>query len=214
MRRLRLVWCFVALLALAACGNRAGGPSPADVLFEETFSAAEMGPWVIEGDGVAQTAVVSEQLLISINAPNTLQFATLSAPSFDDFVLEVDARLINGNLASSYGVLFRMQSTQEFYRFEITGDGHYMLERRNGDGTWTRFVDDWTHTEAINQGLNIVNRLKVAARGDALAVYVNDVLLQEVRDGRYATGAIALDAGTFGHTGLQVAFDNLLVYRP
>jgi hypothetical protein len=216
MQRLQSVsfWLLLPVLLLVACQRGAVGLRPSDVLLREEFVAGEMGAWQIEGDSVAQTAVINEQLLISINAPNTLQFATLANPTFDDFVLEVDARQIAGHPESSYGVLFRMQSSQEFYRFEITGDGFYMLERHNSDGAWTRFVDDWTAAPAINQGLNVVNRLKVTARGDALAVSVNDVLLREVRDARYTRGLLALDAGTFGHPGLQVAFDNLLVYRP
>lgn len=207
-------WLLLPVWLLVACQRGAVEPRPSDLLLNEQFVAGEMGAWLIEGDNVAQTAVVGEQLVISINAPNTLQFATLADPAFDDFVLEVEARQVAGHPESSYGVLFRMQSSQEFYRFEITGDGYYMLERRNGDGSWTRFVDDWTAAPAINQGLNVANRLKVTARGDALTVSVNDVLLREVRDARYTGGLLALDAGTFGHAGLQVAFDNLLVYRP
>jgi hypothetical protein len=141
-----------------------------------------------------------------------MQFATLQQQTFSDFVLEIDAQQTSGNPDSSYGVLFRMQDDSQFYRFEITADGHFMLERRNGDGTWTRMLPDWTQSAAINQGINVVNRLKIIASGSQISIYANDVLLQQVSDPTYTTGTIGLDAGSFGDANLQVAFDNLVVY--
>ncbi len=104
-----------------------------------------------------------------------------------------------------------MQDDQQFYRFDITGNGLYVIERRNSDGTWTRLVPDWTPTTALNQGLNVVNRLKVIAAGPDLTFYANDVLLTQLSDPTFNSGGIALDAATFGGGNLQVSFDNLAV---
>lgn len=186
-------------------------PSGATVLFQDSFVPGEMGDWQIEGDASGRTAVVDEQLTIEINAPQTLQYTTLNEPSFTDFTLEVDVRQLRGDPQSSYGVLFRMVSPNQFYRFDITGNGLYMLERRNADGTWTRFVDDWTSSEALNQGINSTNRLKVEARERNINIYANGILLQQFSDNLYPNGTIALDAGTFIAPDLKVAFDNVLV---
>lgn len=210
-------WIVIICTAVlpAACGG--GGAAEIDesnLLFAETFAPGEMGAWQIEGDALGLTAVIDEQLVIELNEPNVLQFSTLTAPTFSDFVLEVDARLLAGDVQSSFGVLFRMQGPDQFYRFEITGNGQYMLERRNADGTWTRFVEDWTDTPAINPGLNALNRLKVSAVGRNLSVYANDILLHQVSDNAYSSGTIGLDAGTFTQPGTRVAFDNVQVSRP
>lgn len=215
----KTVWlCLCAAIAaifLAGCGSRAAVDAPpANVLYAESFTPGEMGEWQIEGDALGQTAVIDGQLLIEVNAPNTMQFSTLAAPAFTDFVLEVDARQLKGDLQNSFGILFRMQGPEQFYRFEISGSGQYMLERRNADGSWTRFVDDWTETPAINPGLNVVNRLKVTANGRNINVYVNEILLHGISDNAYSSGTIALDAGVFTQPGLQVAFDNLVVSEP
>lgn len=206
----RLLICYVLLcLLLVACAS-----SGDEVLFQETFAAGEMGNWLVEGDALAQTAVLNEQLLITIDAPNLVQFSTLQTPSFADFVLEVDASQIAGDVESSFGVLFRMQNPTQFYRFDITGNGLYMIERHNADNTWTQLLPDWTTTPAINQGLNSTNQLKVVAVGASLSFYVNGILLQEIQDVTYGAGTIALDAGTFGRSGLQVVFDNVKVTQP
>ena len=185
-----------------------------DALFWDTFAPDVVGPWFLEGDDVGSTAVINQELVIAINQPNTLQFSALQEEIFTDFVLEVDVRQVAGGPESSYGVMARMQNNDQFYRFDITGDGLYMITRRNADGTWTQFKSDWTASEAIKQGLNTTNRLKVVAQGSRVSFYANDTLLQQIDDVIFPSGGIALGAGTFGLTGLQVAFDNLVVREP
>lgn len=215
-RTLRTGIVLVVALLLTACSDmNVRVPLPSDnTLYQDEFTFGRTGSWDLEGDDTAQAMIVPEQLMVQVNAPDTVQYATLLEPTFSDFALEVDVRQLNGDPQSSYGVMFRMQGPDQFYRFEITSNGMYMLERRNPDGTWFRFLPDWKDSPAIVQGLNAPNRLKVVARGPRIAVYVNDTLLEEVTDRSYTTGQIALDAGTFGRSGLQVSFDNLLVYPP
>ncbi|MFQ5398666.1 MAG: hypothetical protein ACE5E7_03615 [Anaerolineae bacterium] len=199
---------------LSACAGDAAAPRLDDALFHDEFTTGETADWLLEGDALGRAAIVNEQLLLEVNAPNTIQFATLNGMNFSDLALEVDVTQLAGSLESSYGVLFRMQGPDAFYRFEITGNGLYMAERRNADGTWTQFLDDWTEAAAINQGLRATNHLRVAAMGAGMAFYVNGVLLFETSDVQYATGTIALDGGTFGQPGLQVVFDNVVVRQP
>ena len=212
----RIVIILFSLLSLAACADAAGVPGAqgADVIFADSFAAGEMGNWVIEGDNAGQTSVINEQLVIELADNNVMQFTTLPDITFDNFIMEVDAQLLQGDLGSSYGILFRMQDTTRFYRFEITGDGLFMVERRDGEAGWTRFVESWTETPAINQGLGSTNRLGIEALGQTISVYVNGILLHQFTDAVYSSGTIALDVGTFVQPQAQVAFDNVVVRRP
>jgi hypothetical protein len=201
------------------CGGRPLLPQGQGVLgeqnaganFAEAFVAGQTGKWLIEQDTIGSAAIVNEQLLITVAAPNTVQYSTLQEKVYGDFALEVDVTQVAGPPESSYGVLFRVKDGQQFYRFDITGNGLYIIERHNGDGTWTRLVQEWTPASALNQGLNVTNRLRVLASGQSLTFYANDVLLTQVNDATYADGLIGLDAGTFGGSNLQVAFDNLTI---
>lgn len=179
--------------------------------FKDTFVTGQSGDWQFEQDEAGSTGIVNEQLVITIAAPNTIQYATLAGREFSNFALEVDTWQRSGPPDSSYGILFRMQDGQQFYRFDITGSGLFMVERYDTDGRMTRLVPDWMPTSAINQGLNVANRLKILASDSSLAFYANDVLLVQVNDSTYAGGSIALDAGTFGGGNLQVSFDNLSI---
>lgn len=213
----RLAAVLVVALLGAACADVGLTPptsagNPGDILFQDQFVSGQTGDWFLEGDELGGTSISGEQLIVSVNAPNTLQFATLREPMFDDFVLEVDARQRSGPADSSYGVLFRSNGADQFYRFDVTGNGLYLAERRNADGTWTPLTGDWKSSAVINQGLNVANRLKVIANGPELSFFVNDILLEQVTDSTYSSGFIALDAGTFAGANLQVSFDDLVVY--
>lgn len=199
------------LLLLASCSSPEQDASlPENTLFFDEFVVGQTGDWLTEGDDAAVTAVINERMLININTPQTMQFVTLNEPIFNNFTVEVDAIQITGSPESSYGVLFRMTNPSEFYRFAIRGDGLYMIERHDPDG-WTRFMKDWEPSSAIHQGAGQNNRIKVIAEGGAFSFYVNNIIIAQINDSRYAQGNIALDAGTFGQTNLQVAFDNVLV---
>jgi hypothetical protein len=184
------------------------------VLLVEEFSVGNTSNWQTEADDLGMTAVLSERMLIEISAHNTIQYTTLEDQTFGNFVMEVEATQLAGSLESSFGVLFRMQSPDQFYRFDITGDGHYTVERRNADGTWTRFVEDWPLADSLKQGYNVTNLLRVLADGPTIAVYANGELLHQLSDTAYTEGGIALSGGTFGQAGLSVSFDNLVIQRP
>lgn len=200
------------LLLLTGCSSVEQNTAslPDNTLFFDEFVVGQTGDWLTEGDETAVTAVINERMLININEPQTMQYAALNKPIFNNFTLEVDAVQVTGSPESSYGVLFRMSSPAEFYRFAIRGDGLYMIERHDPDG-WTRFMKDWEPTNAIHQGVGQNNHIKVIAEDSALSFYVNDIIVAQLNDSRYTEGNIALDAGTFGQTNLQVAFDNVLV---
>jgi hypothetical protein len=191
-----------------------GPVSAEDVLYADDFAPATAGPWQLEGDDRGQALLQEERLVIEVNDANTVQYSALAEQSFTNFALEVDATLLAGSTDSTYGMLFRMSAPDQFYRFDITGNGLFAVERYDEGGGWTRLTDDWQESGLLQQGVNATNRLGVLAVGGTFSFYANGQLLVQLADGRYSGGAIGLDAGTFGQSGLRVAFDNLVVSRP
>ena len=192
------------------------GAGNGNILFADAFTPGQTGPWLTEADASGSTAVEGEQLVVAIQAPEMIQYAGLREPLFDDFMLEVDATLLDGPTDSSYGILFRVQESGGFYRFNVTGDGFYILDRRNPDGTWTWLTTmGWAESAAIQRGVNATNRLKVIVGGPNMILFVNGEPLGQFMDAMgYTRGQVALNAGTFNHPGVRVAFDNLMVRRP
>lgn len=214
-RRLLLLLCALTGSYLTACGVFAGrSPGANDVLFEEPFDDPMAANWQLESDAQGQAQIADGKLLVTIGAPGTVQYTTLENEIFSDLILDVEATQVGGVPGSSYGVLLRMVAPQQFYRFEITSSGEYIVERHDGPGEWERLTDDWQTSPAIRAGLNETNHLRVAVAGGTFSFYVNETLLTQVVDQRYQTGAIAFDAGTFNQSDVQVAFDNVLVQAP
>lgn len=207
-----------AVLLVTACSGSVAEPaadeSDEDLLFGDAFNADDAGPWVVEGDEFGSTAIQDGRMIIDVSQPGSMQYSALEDPSFADFDLVVEAQLIEGDREATYGLLFRLAGPEQFYRFEITGDGRYVVERRDVGETWRRLADGWQRSPAIIAGPGALNALRVTAVGPAMSFYVNDELLEEVQDSNYSAGQIALDAGTFGEQRTIVAFDNLAVRQP
>lgn len=208
----------VAMLVLSACGEAVGNGSSqaadSDLLFGDEFTSETPGPWLLEGDEFGTTAVQDGRMVIDVVQAGSMQYTALEEPQFTDFDLEVEAQLLEGDRDATYGLLFRMAGPEQFYRFELTGDGRYVVERRDPGGDWQRLVQGWQQSPDIATGPGAVNRLRVTAEGPAMAFYANGELLDEVQDSAYSGGQVALDAGTFGAQRTIVAFDNLAIRAP
>ena len=212
MRALRhLTLALLCLLGASACTLLEERLVSGSLLFEEQFVAEQVGDWFTEQDNIGQSYIEDEQMILAISVPHIAQYTALQTPLVDDFMLEVDVTQQAGTLNSSYGVLFRLDDG--FYRFDITGNGLYVVEKRL-ENQWQRLTDGWVDSPFIVRGLNQTNRLGVSAVGEQLIFFINGQQVAAYRDDSYQRGQIALDAGTFAQGGLVVAFDNLVVRYP
>ncbi len=207
----RNVLLILLLLACLSVGCRKR------VLAADDFGSADSTRWILEEDVYGRAYVENSQLLIAVNQAETMQYATFRQP-YADFNLQVDAKLLNGNLDSSYGILFRRQEGGAFYRFAITGSGLFGIERRDSAGSWEIYNDSgrWQRHAAINTGLGQTNRLRISALGSIVIFSVNDSVIyrNDNFDTTFQTGTIALSAGSFAQPGVLAAFDNFSLTEP
>jgi hypothetical protein len=68
-------------------------------------------------------------------------------------------------------------------------------------------------SDVIRQG-GIVNHIEALCSGDTLKLTVNEIVLAEIRDSSFSEGQVGLIAGAYDTPGVQVLFDNLIVYQP
>jgi hypothetical protein len=73
--------------------------------------------------------------------------------------------------------------------------------------------DEMFLSSAIHQG-DAVNEIVAECIGDQLVLHVNGELVDDVRDGTFASGDVGLMAGTYEKVGVDIRFDNFAVYRP
>ena len=185
--------------------------APKVLIYEDDFSDPGSGwdtfdeddTWAGYWDGGYRLAVYREN------------YAAWAAPSPDlsltDFEVEVTARQIAGPVDNNLGLVVRYQEDSDsFYWFQISSDGYYSVDLRR-DGEWLTVIG-WEASDAIQQGPEAANRLKVRCSGDHFSFYVNDVFLTDVQDATLHQGSIGLAIGTFDEPGVEILFDDIRVY--
>lgn len=182
-------------------------------IIEESFTTGQTGRWLTEADSNGRTAIVNDQLEILIDQPNTIQYVTLEEPLLQDFDLSFEAARMEGTPNSTVGILFRMQSPSQFYRLALNGEGLYIIERHNADGSRNLLSPNWAAHDAILQGSGVANRVRIVAIGPNLRFFVNDVEIASFADSTYASGRIALAGGTYATGGYRAVFDNVVAIQ-
>jgi hypothetical protein len=177
------------------------------LIFSDSFDNSETG-WgeVFEPDIIRQYGGSRYHIIAQGN--DVFTWSKLGR-DFSDFVLEVDAAQDEGPSNNGYGILFRSEDDEHFYRFGISGDGFYFLDKLVGDD-WVA-ITDWTESPYINRG-QASNRLKVACAGSQITLHVNDQHLATVTDDSYDHGDIGLFAVSFAEPNVHITFDNLKVW--
>lgn len=224
----------LAMFILTGCGLLPiGGSRALQVPFDETFEE-ESENWDVYDDGIVSYEFADGQMVVTINDVNASAWSTLNA-ALDDFSLQVDTIKLGGPDDNGFGVLFRYQDPDNFYRFDISSDGFYSATKAV-DGTFEE-VSPWKFSDEINVGEQ-GNRLQVIAQGNAFQFAVNDTLLnlcigegalwdpqdpdtclggqvtQTWIDDTFSSGRIALGVTSFMEPGPSIGFDNLVVREP
>lgn len=127
---------------------------------------------------------------------------------FSDFILEADARFVDGPEKWSYGFMFRYQDGSNTYRYMVSYEGEYTLGRLEG-GSWTTLTKSSSPHITTGRG---TNHMRVVCRGAEITVYVNGHYLSSVTDHSFSAGKPGVYAVSSSEPNVHVAFDNFMVW--
>lgn len=185
-------------------------PPPPDnlaLIYEDDFSDS-FGGWDDAFDAYTTKQYGNNRYQVEVSTDNLIAWG-LANRDIADFELEVEAREEDGAKSNSYGLLFRFQDRDNFYRYDISGDGFFLLSKFEG-GRWHTLID-WTASKFINPETNI---LKVSAFGPDITVWANGQPLGTVTDDSFSHGNFGFFASTFSEPYIWVSFDNLKLWAP
>jgi Tol biopolymer transport system component/pSer/pThr/pTyr-binding forkhead associated (FHA) protein len=182
-------------------------PSDLALIYEDDFGDSGSG-WDDAFDTYTTKQYGNNRYQIEVNTSNLIAWG-LANRDVADFEIEMEAKQERGAESNSYGLLFRFQDRNNFYRFDVSSDGYYLFSKFI-DGEWITLVD-WTPSEAIKAGGNI---LKVSAFEDKIALWVNGQMLTSRTDDSLSHGNFGFFAGTFGDPYMWASFDNLKLAIP
>ena len=226
-----------ALLALSGCKRGEKPPDlpanpllPPGVLYQDDFEK-ENDNWDVYDDGIVSYLFEGGRLVVTVNDFNARAWSGLNF-TLEDFVLEVETTQLDGPDDNGFGVLFRYQDTDNYYRFDISSDGFYSLSK-SVDGS-SEAVSEWNAHSAILTGAQ-TNHLRVVAQGNTFSFAVNDTplklcvgpgaiwdpatpdtclggeMLDTWTDATFRSGQIALGVTAFMEPGPSIGFDNLVI---
>lgn len=118
-----------------------------------------------------------------------------------------------------YGFIFRVPVATEAnkgYLFGVSCDGKYSLREWDATlgskGTMTTHVN-WTASDAIQSGSNKTNKIGVMTVGDRLILYINGVLITEVKDNTFSSGSFGLFIGARETTDFTISVDEISYWK-
>jgi hypothetical protein len=203
-RGARAVGYGVLVSLLAACAGQS--PLP----WTDDFSDAASG-WRARSDDSALVGYEGGVMRVLVREPNLLAWAA-AGRDLSDVHLTVEATQVAGPDDNEYGLLMRMEDTNRFYAFSISGDGYFRIALH--DGSERQLLSgDWLRSNAIHRGA-ATNILEVICEGDRFTFLVNGIQLGQVRDAELGSGDVGLYAGSYFQPGVEIHFDNLVATAP
>lgn len=101
-------------------------------------------------------------------------YSLLEGRKFGDFDLRVRVAQVGGSPENSFGVVFRRRDPQNYYFFEISGDGYYRLTKIENGRAESITPSGWTPFEHIHlSDGSSANELRIVAKGEQFRFYIN-----------------------------------------
>lgn len=166
------------------------------------------GEWHEVDNAVKRYAYHNRAYHLTIHSDNRVAWSVNSAIATlapADYLVEVDAALVDGPHDGEYGLVFRYVDDQNFYQFTLSA-GQYKLTKLI-EGEWETILP-WTAVDGLAEP-TAVNRLGVLAQGSTLTLLINNLPVAQTTDESFRAGGVGVVAGSFAEGGVGIAFDNL-----
>lgn len=200
-----------ALPALAVPTTR---PEAGTVLFKDDFSSPISG-WdhTKYPEGIMDYDSGGYRILV--NAPQVNYWAS-PRKDFADVRVEVDTGKLGGPDENRIGLICRSSVAGDhfnFYFLMISSDGYYGLGLLKEGAVTLLDQEQMVASSSIHKGM-AVNHLRLDCTGNSLSGYVNGFELAQVHDSTLTHGDVGVLAGAFAQPGVDIFFDNFVVFAP
>ena len=182
------------------------------VLFSDDLSQWRSG-WTSESDtDKGKTFYSGGSLHIrDLNPPTGARYHTLNK-NFNDFILDVDTKLVDGTIENWQGVDIRNQDSDNYYSFIISADGYYDILKWENGNRIDLIGSKVPSSSYINTGLGATNHIHIEANKNTLSLSVNGQHLKTVTDNSFREGTVDLKVTSMPSNSFsEVVFNNLII---
>lgn len=182
-------------------------PNLGEVILQDDF--AEGDSWTLGRTSSGSAALGLNELTIAIAEPGAYAYSVRQNPILGDFYAEITTTPTLCRGEDEYGLLIRMSSPGDFYRYSLSCDGRVRLDRIVG-GTASS-PQPWLLSGAVPPGAPSVSRLGVWALGKEMRFFINEHHQFTVEDPLIPVGNIGVFARSAGDTAVTVNFSDLVI---
>lgn len=165
--------------------------------------------WELTESGIGATSILQGRLIITLSQSRGFRYAIAPVDSLEDFYLQVEVRPDLCQPDDEFGVLYRIDSDLNHYRFGINCKGEVRVSRILQTGS--RSLMPLEINSAVIPGPKAVNILAVRTSGDRFHFWVNGFEVGSIRDLEIKMGLVGLYVRTGRGDLATVTFDNLLI---
>lgn len=189
-------------------------PVQKNVLFSDDLSRPR-SEWGSEDFGSGGKIFYSGgSLHIRDNDPPRMKVYHTLNKNFDDFILDVDIKTVDGSIDNWQGVDVRSQGDEDYYYLSISADGYYTIGKVVNNNLES-LIGQPTRSGYINTGIGETNHIQIVADKNTLSYSVNGHLLRTVTDNTFREGVVELTASCLtSNSFTEVAFNNLVITSP
>jgi hypothetical protein len=184
-------------------------PTLGRVLFKDDFSDANA--WTTSQSAEGSVALGKNELTIAIGETNAYLCGVREEPAFSDFYLEITANTSLCRGMDEYGVLFRVSSAMDYYRFSLSCNGQVRLDRLANSQASS--PQPWMMSGAVPPGAPSSARIGVAAQGEELSFFVNGRYQFSIHDPLLSAGGVGVFARSANKMAVTVNFSQLVIYE-
>jgi hypothetical protein len=184
---------------------------PGEKLFWDDFSDSS-GNWPQVSEPSGSLGVVNGAYQLQVLST---QYEILATPGqvFRDVQVEADATRLAGPVQNLFGLICRSSDSDDFYFFAISSDGYYGLGKVKNARVSLLGQEMMAHSTSILQGVG-PNHLRFDCIGRILKGFINGQVIAISQDADFSSGDVGLIAGALDTPGVDVAFDNFVVFKP
>jgi len=211
---MKILRALVLTFFLTACqGSWIAGlvTLPGQALYHEDFSNPRSG-WPQATSSTSSMGYQAGAYQMVVQAPMS-DLQAVSGQSYGDVQIEVDATRQAGPVYNRFGLICRFDDMNDFYFFAVSSDGYYAIGKIKNGVTSLLGQEMMAFSAFILQG-GEPKHLRFDCSGNTLKGYVNGQTLAITEDADFSSGDAGLMSGSYDEGGVDISFDNFVVYKP
>lgn len=182
-------------------------PDLGDILLQDNFSSGDH--WSLGQTAASSIALGVNELSIVLSEPRAYAFSMRDQPVLSNFYAEITASPTLCQDRDEYGLLLRMTSPSDFYRFALSCDGQVRLDRLVAGQASS--PQPWMQSGSVPPGAPSISRLAVWVYDKEMRFFINDTYQFTVKDPLLPSGNLGVFARSAGENAVTVSFSDLVV---